>query len=141
MKKLKITGIVLACITAVILAGIGGYYLMGEKIHIESGTQAVFEFHYEGVIKQTHITQTLTEEETERIRNILDGKWALPGGIIPLFGEEVSIYFGNTYYCFSCDGDRFFRLNDQELYIKISKDEMDEIHRIVEKYGGYFPCI
>ena len=141
MKKLKVVGIVLACITAVILAGIGVYYLMGEKIHINPGTQAILEFDNEGPGIQTHITQTLTDEEAERIRNILEGKWALPERYVALFGDDVSIRFGDKYFCFCYTGCRIIRLNDRDLYIGISQEDLNEIHQIFEKYGGYFPCV
>ena len=141
MKKLKVIGIVLACITAVILAGVGVYYLMGEKIHIEPGAQAVLEFHDEGPGIQTHITQTLTEEESEQIRNILEGKWALPEKYYVNFTSEISVRFNDKYFCISRDARRIIRLNDEDLYIGIPSEKMDEIHQIFEKYGGYFPCV
>lgn len=89
------------------------------------------------------IFQELTAEESAKVIEILDGNPYEPLSGIPAcgFSKEVSFEIGGRFYAVAMDTCN----NMQDLgtlrFFPVTEDEIDYIHALFEKYGGYFPCV
>ena len=84
----------------------------------------------------------LTEEESARLREIFEGKNCDDPFSVPSCGftTDVSIRFGSEIFCPACDGCNGFRWG-LIGYFDVTPEEINWVHALFEKYGGFFPCI
>ena len=89
------------------------------------------------------IVQELTAEESAKVIEILNGNPYDPLSGVPAcgFSKEVSFEIGGRFYAVAMDTCN----NMQDLgtlrFFPVTEDEIDYIHALFEKYGGYFPCV
>lgn len=87
---------------------------------------------------------TLEDEETEKVITILDGKTYDPisAGVPSCgFNKDVSLKVGNRVFAIACDTCNCIQDLGNLRYFDIPKEDMEYIHSLFEKYGGYFPCV
>ena len=93
---------------------------------------------------EENIEIVLPEEEAEKVIAILDGKAYDPiGEGIPSCGfhKNISLKVGNRVFAIACDACNCIRDLGNLRYFTVDEEDMDYIHVLFEKYGGYFPCI
>ena len=89
------------------------------------------------------IVQELTAEESAKVIEILNGNPYDPLSGVPAcgFSKEVSFEIGGRFYAVAIDTCN----NMQDLgtlrFFPVTEDEINYIHALFEKYGGYFPCV
>ena len=89
------------------------------------------------------IVQELTAEESAKVIEILNGNPYDPLSGVPAcgFSKEVSFEIGGRFYAVAMDTCN----NMQDLgtlrFFPVTEDEINYIHALFEKYGGYFPCV
>lgn len=89
------------------------------------------------------IVQELTAEESAKVIEILNGNPYDPLSGVPAcgFSKEVSFEINGRFYAVAMDTCN----NMQDLgtlrFFPVTEDEIDYIHALFEKYGGYFPCV
>lgn len=138
MRKIIEYGALILAILSILLFVISSCGSVGAL----SGVRArlVFKVGYPG--GNYDIDVELTEEETERLRSIFEGKDCEDLFSIPScgFDGDVSIRFGSSVFSpamDSCSGVRW----GLTRYFDVTAEEIDYIHALFEKYGGFFPCI
>lgn len=135
-KKALITVVVLVVITTLVLS-----FLLINSVSINSNAGAELYYTHDGL----YIVTNLTDEESFAITEILDGKSLIINdpGLTCVFDDNIYISFeGNgdeKIFYIACDGCPFIRYKNKNL--PLSKEEMDIIHDILERYGATFPCI
>lgn len=91
------------------------------------------------------IFQELTAEESAKVIEILNGntyKDVFTSGVPACgFSKEVSFEINGKFYCIAMDTCSRVRGFGSSRYFTVSEDEIDYIHALFEKYGGYFPCV
>ena len=89
------------------------------------------------------IVQELTAEESAKVIEILNGNPYDPLSGVPAcgFSKEVSFEIGGRFYAVAMDTCN----NMQDLgtlrFFPVTEDQINYIHALFEKYGGYFPCV
>lgn len=86
-----------------------------------------------------HISVTLTEAESNIVRDIFNKKELYNDEPSCGFDKNISIKFDNDYYCIACDSCGIVKFKDK--YFNISNSERSKVEKIFKKYGGTFPCI
>ena len=83
--------------------------------------------------------ETVNEDDSARLRELLYGKplhYDLPSCG---FGKEVSVSFGGDMFMPARDGDDIVENNGK--YLSLTQTENEQFHEILEKYGVTFPCV
>ena len=91
-----------------------------------------------------NISVTLEDSEAEKIIDILDGNNYNPASSgIPScgFDKNVSLKVGSRVFAIACDTCSIIQDLSNLRYFNISQEDMEYIHSLFEKHGGYFPCI
>ena len=83
--------------------------------------------------------ETVNEEDSARLRELLYGKPLHYDSPSCGFGEEVSVSFGGDTFMPARDGDDSVENNGK--YLTLSNEEKEEFHEILKKYGVTFPCV
>lgn len=107
---------------------------------VRSGSEVTLVF----TCYESDISVVLPEEEAEKVITILDGKnyKSLLEGVRSCgFDSEVCFKINNRTYAIARDTCNCVQDLGNLHYFSISKADMDYIHSLFEKYGGYFPCI
>ncbi|MBO5323072.1 MAG: hypothetical protein J6A88_03095 [Oscillospiraceae bacterium] len=99
---------------------------------------AVLKFQGTQTGDNTKITQTLTEEETNKVKTYLTAAKYSPGtGGCP-FHENISITFDDQVFAVAYDGCYCIWLVGSDKYYTLSKEGYDYIISLFEKYVGKF---
>ena len=96
------------------------------------------------VYQEENICVTLEENEADRVIAILDGKRydSVFCGIPSCsFHENISVRVGDRIYAIARDTCNCVQDLENLRFITISIEDMEYIHTLFAKYGGYFPCI
>ena len=110
------------------------------KTSVEKNADITLTFHYE----EENISVTLEANEAERVSAILDGNHYDPLFYsIPScgFDENISLKVGNRIFAIACDTCSCIQDLGNQRYFEIPAEDMEYIHSLFEKYGGYFPCV
>lgn len=129
--------IILSVLGALGLLG-GGYFLFDQlfpKIEINKNANARIVFIYD----DKNIDSKLAVEDSEVLRNIFNGKRLSFGEPFCGHTENVSIRFGDLFFCPACDTCPVVKVGNR--YLGISSADREKINEIFEKYGGRFPCV
>ena len=86
------------------------------------------------------IQQVLTDDETDIIIGIFDGKELYSDTPSCSFNESVSILIGGTFYQIATDDCGIIKESKSSKYFDISTKERLAIEMIFASYGGTFPC-
>ena len=96
------------------------------------------------VYGDVNINVTLEKEEADRVIQILDGKnyiSVIDGTPKCGFNANISLKVGNRVFAIACDTCNCVQDMGNLRYFDIPQEDMDYIHSLFEKYGGYFPCV
>ena len=91
-----------------------------------------------------NIDAALEKEEAARVIQILDGKnyiSVIDGTPKCGFDENISLKVGNRVFAIACDTCNCVQDMGNLRYFDIPQEDMEYIHTLFEKYGGYFPCV
>lgn len=110
------------------------------QTHVSKNADVVLSFVHE----EKNIKVTLEEEEAQKVIAIFDEKeydpftWTVPScGYSP----DISLTVG--YRVFGLASDTCNGILDYSglRYFSIPEEDLQYLHSLFEKYGGYFPCI
>ena len=90
------------------------------------------------------ICVTLEDSEAEKVIDILNGNnYATVSSGVPScgFDKNISLNVGDRIFPIACDTCNCIQDLGNLRYFDISQEDMEYIHSLFEKYGGYFPCI
>ncbi len=90
------------------------------------------------------ISVKLTDEEANMVIEILDGKEYDPifSGVPSCgFDKDISLKVGSHVYGIAMDGCGVILDYGNLRYFSVSKEDIEYIHSLFKKYGGYFPCV
>ena len=93
---------------------------------------------------EENICVTLEDDEAEKIVDILNGKIYDPisSGVPSCgFDKNISLKIGDCVFAIACDTCNCIQDLSNQKYFDIPQKDMDYIHSLFEKYGGYFPCV
>ena len=123
------------CVAFALLLWLGG------QTRLSSVSDVTLNFQCYG----KNICVELTEEEAEKVVEILDGNSYDPiffDGIPSCgFSNEVSLKVGSRVFAIAMDTCNCVQDMGSLRYFNISQEGIEYIHALFEKYGGYFPCI
>lgn len=93
---------------------------------------------------EKNVQVTLEEAEAEKVIAILDGKnynSVLSGVPSCSFNPDVSLCVGNQVFAIACDTCNCIQDQGNLRYFDIPVEDMEYIHSLFEKHGGFFPCV
>ena len=93
---------------------------------------------------EKNIRVTLEDDEAEKVINILNGNNYDPVSFgVPScgFDKNISLKIGGRTFAIACDTCNCIQDLGNLRYFDIPKEDLEYIHSLFEKYGGYFPCI
>ena len=91
-----------------------------------------------------NISVTLEDNEAEKVIDILNGNNYDPvsSGIPSCgFDKNIALKVGGRTFAIACDTCNCIQDLGNLRYFDIPQEDMDYIHSLFEKYGGYFPCV
>ena len=93
---------------------------------------------------EENISITLEDDEAEKVIGILNGNNYDPiffGVPSCGFDENISLNVGGRTFAIACDTCNTVQDLGNLRYFNIPNEDMEYIHSLFEKYGGYFPCV
>ena len=91
-----------------------------------------------------NISVALEAHEAEKIIDIIDGSEYDPfysGTPSCGFDKNVSLKVGNKVFAIALDTCNVIQNLGNLRFFSVSDEDMEYIHSLFRKYGGYFPCI
>lgn len=128
MKKLFLY---LVCVCLVLSLCSCGIVTVDEYVTVK----LVYRYDYVDVETQ------LTQQESEKICDIFNGKVLLSDNPSCGFDENISLIINNKVYSPACDDCCIVKDCSSGKYFNISRSERDTIEEIFVAYGGHFPCV
>ena len=111
-----------------------------EKTSVNTSADVTLRFVY----GDEDIRVTLEDDEAKRVIDILDENDYYPAGTGILscgFDKNISLKVGGRTFAIACDTcNCILDLGNLKCF-DIPQEDIDYIHSLFEKYGGYFPCI
>lgn len=110
------------------------------KTSIPSDAPVTLTFIY----SDKNISVTLADDEAATVIDILNGNRYDPsfaGYPSCGFTQNVSLTVGDRVFAIACDTCNCIEDLSKLRFFDIPKEDMDYIHSLFEKYGGYFPCV
>ena len=99
---------------------------------------AILKFSGIWEIDNTELTQVLTDEESEKVKQYLSSATSLDFVPNCIFYENVSITLDGQVYAISCDNCPTFWIVGSDDYYRMSEEEKAYIESLFIKYVGYF---
>jgi len=96
------------------------------------------------VYGDVNVSVSLPEEECEKVIAILNGnKYDPLASGVPAcgFDKNISLTVGNRVYAIARDTCGTVQDLGNLKYFSISQEDVEYIHTLFQKHGGYFPCI
>lgn len=96
------------------------------------------------ICREENIRVTLEDIEAKKVISILDRQhYDSNIFLIPScgFDKNISLKVGNRVFAIACDTCNCIQDLGNLRYFEIPEEDMEYIHSLFEKYGGYFPCI
>ena len=88
------------------------------------------------------VVETLTEQELETVRDILDGRRLHRDNPSCGFSEEISIKLNDEMtLCLARDGCPIIYWKEKNLYITLTEEEQKQLEAVLSKYNVTFPCL
>ncbi len=137
MNKKKKTIIIISILAAILIIGGVIYYLVPHTIHVGIGNGARVLFNPYG----EKIDVTISEDMAADLVEAIDGKiLAFDNGEPSCgFDDKVAIIVDGKRFLVACDGCPTLKYHNR--YIELSEEEMKTVHRVMEDFGAYFPCV
>jgi len=138
MKKVKPKYIIIGFIPLVLIFL---YFLIfPEVVYVpdcETGEITCVEYSENN--QEIRLTKTMSEEDTEVIKEIFSKKRKLyfDSPSCGFYGHSIRL--GNQEFYPACDTCNTILYKTK--YFNVSEKEIAEIHKIMEKYGAKFPCV
>ena len=110
------------------------------KTSVNKNSEVTLTFIY----GEENIRVTLEDDEARKVVNILNGNNYDPisSGVPSCgFDKNISLKVGGRTFAIACDTCNSIQDLGNLRYFDIPQEDMDYIHSLFEKYGGYFPCI
>jgi len=110
------------------------------KTNVNKNSDVTLTFIY----GEENISVTLEDDEAGTVVDILNGNNYDPisSGVPSCgFDKNISLKVGGRTFAIACDTCNSIQDLGNLRYFDIPEDEMEYIHSLFEKYGGYFPCI
>ena len=111
-----------------------------DRTRLTAGSEVTLIF----INSEKDIRVTLPEEEAEKVIDILNGNDYNPfsSGVPSCgFDKNISLQVSGRTFATACDTCNCIQDLGNLRYFDIPQEDMDYIHSLFEKYGGYFPCI
>ena len=87
------------------------------------------------------ITQVLSDEDSETVRTIFEGKSMFSDSPSCGFSENVSLAIGGDTYCIACDDCGIIYHVKEDKYFRLSEQENEALRELLVEYGLLaFPC-
>ena len=95
------------------------------------------------IYDKEHIAVQLPEEEASKVIEILNGNSYSSSYEIPScgFDKNISVKVGDQAFAIARDTCKWVQDLDNLKYFTVAQEDIEYIHSLFEKYGGYFPCI
>jgi hypothetical protein len=93
---------------------------------------------------EENINVTLEDTEAEKVIDILNGNNYTPifsGDPSCGFNKDISLEVDGRIFAIACDTCNNIQDLSNLRYFDITQEDMEYIHSLFEKYGGYFPCV
>lgn len=107
------------------------------KVSVKHDVSATLNF----VCGDKNITEALTEEESEQIKAIFNGKALYSDSPSCAFSENVSIALGDRVFAIACDDCNIVKDCTSGKFFSVSESEKEIIIGVFKNHGGYFPCV
>lgn len=101
----------------------------------ESEIIAVFQY------GDTDITKSLSDEDSEIIRKIFNGKNLFSDSPSCGFSENVALIIDGNTYCIAYDTCGKIYHVEEDKYFNLSEKENEILRNMLREYGFTFPCI
>ena len=109
------------------------------RIHISQNELAVLTYH-EPVVNNTEtIVETLSAEESARVRQILTNAKYNPGIGGCYYTEDISFTFGDQVFAVACDGCETIWDIQNDKYYAVDQEDWAYIKALFKQYGGKLP--
>lgn len=106
------------------------------KVEVAEGKiMAVFQY------GDADITKPLSEEDSEIVRKIFDGKSLFSDSPSCGFDENVALIIGSNTYCIACDTCGKIYNVEENKYFNLSDKENETLRNLLCEYGFTFPCV
>ena len=106
------------------------------KVEVAEG-EIVAVFRY----GDTDIMQILSDEDSETVRNVFDGKTMFSDSPSCGFSENVALVLAGNTYCIACDNCGIVYHVKEDKYFNLSEQENKALRELLGEYGFSFPCI
>ena len=127
MKKVFAVALIIG-----IIIGISGC----TQIRIPQGELAVIKYDEAYTGGTTKFVETLSQEDSAKVRSVLTNAKYNPGvGGCP-FDERVSFGFGDQVFLLSLDGCGIICDPQNETYYEVNREDWSYIVSLFERYGG-----
>ena len=139
---------ILLLITFVSISIISVWFII-TRINTNFTTEALLEFHYTSVPQGHNPSSSISvivkdDSDILALREILKGH-SFRDSPACGFTTDISITMTDgrksIMFCPANDGCPILRIGDSNRYIRISEAQRDTLHKILERYGAFFPCI
>ena len=110
------------------------------KTSVNANADVTLNFIY----AEENISVPLDTDEAEKVIEILNGNLYDPifSGVPSCgFDKNVSVKIDNRFFAIACDTCNCIQDLGNLRYFEIAAEDMEYIHALFEKYGGYFPCV
>ena len=88
------------------------------------------------------VVETLTEQELETVRDILDERRLHRDNPSCGFSEEISIKLNDEMtLCLARDGCPIIYWKEKNRYITLTEEEYNKLEELLTNYGITFPCL
>ena len=106
------------------------------KVEVAEGEMvAVFQY------GDADITKTLSDEDSEIVRKIFNGKSLFSDSPSCGFSEDVALIIDGNTYCIACDYCGIIYNVEEDKYFNLSDEENETLRNMLCEYGFTFPCI
>ena len=107
------------------------------KVTVDKNQSVQLIYKYAGA----SVDVQLSEQESDKITNIFDGKELFFDNPSCGFDENVSLRVNGKTYCPACDTCCTVKDCSSGQFFTVSQSERDTIEEIFETHGGHFPCV
>ena len=87
------------------------------------------------------ISKPLSDEDTETIRAIFNGKRLHSDSPSCGFDENVALVIGGNTYCIACDTCGMIYIAEKDEYFSLTDKENEILRDLLCEYGFTFPCL
>jgi hypothetical protein len=106
------------------------------KVEVAEGEIiAVFQY------GDAEISKPLSDEDSEIVRKIFDGKRLFSDSPSCGFDENVALIIDGNTYCIACDTCGVIYNVEKDKYFNLNDKENETLRNLLCEYGFTFPCV